>query len=208
MERVYKIIPPTGPTRREYELACKKTSEGFANLFMCHAHELVSFDMQDGKPPRTNFTKVYSCETSAEKVIQAWRDAKNLCASDFAATIQAILWAMDTGVEYDCDHTGYIEGFESVIKHFQTFLESHAKGSDTVPDEDASMTGYWIINNPMLVAGVAMVVKIWVMASVEDSLGQLLAGQADRLKWVIEDKMKKNFQPFLEANIRHYWANK
>ena len=208
MERDYKIIPPASQRKfEEYELACRKTSEGFANLFMCHVHELVSFDMRDGKPPRTNFKKVYSCETSAEKVIQAWRDAKNFCPSDFADTIRAIMWAMDTGVEYT-QKPGYTESFELVIEDFQTCLESHAKDSDMVPDEDASMTGYWIINNPMLVAGVAMVVKIWVMASVEDSLGQLLAGDADRLKWVIEDKMKKNFQPFLEANIRHYWANK
>lgn len=206
LERIYKIVPPECRVwKKEYESACSQVGKDFANLFMCHAHETVTIDMKDGNPPRKKFKKVYRCAFTAAKVKEAWRNARDLHPIKFADTIRAIMDAMETGV--GLYQTGVPETFEQVIEDFRGCLESHARHSENAPDSDVSMTGYWVINNPMLVAGVAMVVESWAKEAVEDSIGEIMAGNAEGLKWAIENKMKENFHPFLEANIRHYWES-
>ena len=200
------IIPSAGAwsSEKSYERACKQVGEDFANLFMCNAVATTEFDLKDGKPPRKKVKTVYRCYLNEAKVSEAWEEAKNLQPAVFADAVVTIMEVMETGVDLDLPRNP--DSFAEVLCSFKEAFESHAKESDTVPDSDASMTGYWVIRNPMLVAGVAIIVKTWAHTVIEDDLGSLLAGQIDYS--CFQRKMKEDFQPFLEANIRNYWANR
>ena len=208
----YKLQPPkdTVPSagawspEQNYERACKKVGVDFANLFMCNAVATTEFDMKDGKPPRQKVKTVYRCELDETKVVAAWKQAKNLYPSVFAEAVAIIMEVMETGVDLDLPRNP--DSSAQVLYSFKEAFESHARDADSAPDSDASMTGYWIINNPMLVAGVAIVVKTWAHMVIEDELGSLMMGQLNYP--CFQRKMEEEFQPFLEANIRSYWANR
>jgi len=169
---------------------------------MCNFVETTEFSMP-GSPPSKRTKTVFRCEVSAEKVRILHSEAKSISPILFADTITTIMEVMETGVEIDLPYNpGTIE---EVTKEFKDSFESFAKDAESAPDSDASMTGYWIIKNPLLVAGIAMVVKTWAQQSVEEDLSSLLTGSLD--PYCFQRKMEDKFQPFLEANIRNYWDN-